>query len=607
MKKKRGIENLLIDWKLKRASRVTYVLAKYGVIFSAFSTVIDLYFQVSPLVLTGDGALLMGTGLALNKSRQEKPIWWLWIPLYAALWYAITTSLLETGGIHSPFIGSYFSLLFVSGLVLQVQVRPLIMVLFVFLNLVFWFMADSWSLSSFGSEPPVLFSFLINTLVMAALMVCISEFLKTERTLAKEILNRYRDLEVARKNLNREETANATKSTFLANISHELRTPLGAILGYADLTLDSSTPDTEKSDYIKTIRNNGAQLLHLVNDLLDLTKVEAGKIELEEVVFNPLLVIQEVVDLLTLDAQKKGLPIYLHLEKQLPSLICTDPTRLRQIITNVLGNAVKFSEVGSIDVRVNCSERKNTNDILMTIEVQDSGPGLSATEKSRLFKPFSQADASVTRKFGGTGLGLNLSRQLARLLGGDLYLAWSQPGVGSRFVFNLPLSHDSLAKTKSELIPPVEIPIKPYSFNQVFSILVVEDNPDSQFLITKYLKNSGVRVQVAQDGLEALQKVAHTHFDLIFMDVQMPIMDGIQATQLLRQKKFTAPIIALTAHAMKDDRDRCLAAGFDDYLTKPVERRLLLQKMRSHLQSQSITTHFEPAATVIDLSLHTSL
>ncbi len=581
-------KHLLDSWKQQRAFRVHTALARYGIVFAIIATIIDLYFKMPRIVLAGDIALILGTAYTLLKTHQNKNQTkprsdWAWAPLYIGLWISIVTSLMVTGGMNSPFIGSYLTLLYVCALIIQVRIRPRYVTLFIFLNLIFWVLAETITPNGFSSfPPPLIFSFLINSVIICTLMICIYEFLRTEKTLADEIVKRYQELSVAQESLNREEIANATKSTFLANISHELRTPLGAILGYADLILEPALTETERKGFVETIRSNGHQLLHLVDDLLDMTKVEAGKVEIEKLDFDPKQTIIDVIDLLTLSATKKSLGLSFIIRGELPQLVNSDPLRFRQILMNVIGNAIKFSERGQIQVFVEYEINEYFNSPQLVVDIQDTGPGLTLDEQDRLFKPFGQADPSITRKYGGSGLGLNLSRQLARLLGGDLQLEWSQSDVGSRFSLKLPARAKTITGVLKAPVPnqqKVKVQIPPGK-----TVLVVEDNPDNQTLIARYLKAAGLKVDIANDGLEAVQRMSQQTFDIIIMDVQMPILDGLQATHLLRQKSFILPIIALTAHAMKEDRLRCLDAGFNDYLTKPIDREILLEKIAFHLK-----------------------
>ena len=584
---------LLRDWRDERAFRVARTISWAGLILGSLATVVDVYFQMPASVLVGDAFLLLGCSVAIYYSNLPKrylPL--IWAPLYLGVWIATFTSLLSTGGINSPFLGGYMALLFVGGLIIQSQIKPHWVVLFTVVNLVFWFVAELYWPHSFGSEPPIIFNFLINAMVVAALMVYIYEFLRTESNLAGEIIQRYRELEKARESVLKEENANAAKSAFLANISHELRTPLGAILGYAELLQDPNSSNSEKYDYSDTIIRNGHQLSRLVDDLLDLAKVEAGKIEFESIEFNTIELFEETVNILTLPARKKQVQLNLSFPTPIPFEVISDPLRIKQILLNLISNAIKFTDRGEINIRVFFQQEASQ----FRVEIQDTGQGLTPDEQAKLFKPFSQADVSTSRKFGGTGLGLSLSRNMARLLGGDLQLAWSQPGLGSEFVLLLPVKiNDAKLSLSGGLTMADAIKNPQTQILEGIKVLLVDDTFDNQKLISLFLERTGATVELASDGVEAIQKVMQFPYDVVLMDVQMPVMDGLQAASILRQKNFQKPLIALTAHAMKEDRDRCLAAGFDDYLTKPVDRQLLVGKIKSMISQRPIMAEAQPS------------
>lgn len=573
-------DELLQSWKEERAHRVGLVISRAGAAFAVIATLADVYFQMPNIVLLGDIALLGGCFLSFFISKKSHIDSGLrWIPFYFGVWAATFTSLWVTGGVQSPFIGTYLTILYVTGVIIQIHIRPRTVTLFILANLLFWVVAELTWTGDFGAAPPTAFIFLINAIVIAAIMISVFEFQRTEKNLAVEILKQYQTLSKARENLNREELANVAKTNFLANISHELRTPLGAILGFSELIQDSNISAAEKNMFAETIRRNGAQLSRLVDDLLDLSKVEMGKIELEPVDFNLTQIFSEVIQLFSAPAQKKNIQLNLTIAESLPGRATSDPIRLKQILTNIIGNAIKFTEKGHININAFYEPSGS----LLRVDVKDTGRGLTQEEQSRLFKPFSQADASVTRKYGGTGLGLNLSRKLAQLLGGNLQLLWSQPGKGSCFRLEIPLhSHSKLQQS------PQEIPItdsQPSGPLDTYRILVVDDIADNQKLLCRYLEKAGASVDVASDGVEGIQKATQSDFDLILMDVQMPVLDGLQATTILRQKHYEKPIFAVTAHAMKEDRDRCLAAGFNDYLTKPLNQKNLVDKIKQALQA----------------------
>lgn len=369
--------------------------------------------------------------------------------------------------------------------------------------------------------------------------------------------------------------ANRAKSDFLANMSHEIRTPLGAVLGFSELLMEEGVSEREKQIYMTTIRRNGQLLSALIDDILDLAKVESGRIDIENIEFALGELLSEVVSVLEPQATRKGLPLLLERGADLPSMIRTDPIRLKQILMNIIGNAIKFTSFGSVQARLSgCHTHDKTCEL--KIEVEDTGIGISDKQAANLFQPFTQADTSTTRRFGGTGLGLVLSRQLARAMGGDLKLKWSVPGGGSCFeisvrvevVANMPNASKALETAAGEECGG------PLNGRR---ILVVDDSLDNQLLIGRTLKLLGAQIDLANDGFEAVHKALQSEYDVVLMDLQMPKLGGFEATRILREKGYTRPIVALTAHALKEDRHRCLNVGCTDYLTKPIERTHLVQ------------------------------
>lgn len=392
--------------------------------------------------------------------------------------------------------------------------------------------------------------------------------------------------------------ANATKSEFLADMSHEIRTPMTAILGFADVLLESSaigTAPPEWNEVVKTIKSSGAHLLNLINNILDLSKIEAGKMSIERIACSPCQVLAEVISLMGARARSKGLLLKTEYDGPIPETIHTDPTRLRQILFNLMANAIKFTEAGSVSLIVSLVE--NGSNPKLQFDVADTGIGLTANERTRLFESFIQADVSTARRFGGTGLGLTISRRLAQMLGGNIFVVDSQPGVGTRFratVATGPLDGvrmlvDPVSATtlKQE---PIKMASKPQQEAALSGIrvLLVEDGPDNQRLISYVLKKAGATFAVAENGLMAIQAVrdASEPFDVILMDMQMPVMDGYEATRTLRRQGYLRPIVALTAHAMAEDRNKCLHAGCDDYATKPIERSRLIQQVADWAQTR---------------------
>ncbi len=393
------------------------------------------------------------------------------------------------------------------------------------------------------------------------------------------------------------EMSSHAKSEFLANMSHEIRTPLTAILGYADVLRDEivdSSASRTQLDAVNTIRRAGEHLLTVINDVLDLSKIEAGRMQVEETETRLPDLLLEVDGLMQARAEEKGVRLRTRLDTPVPDRILTDPTRLRQILLNVVGNAAKFTDEGSITVAVRVVS--HADEMRLTIDVTDTGPGMTAAQAGTLFQPFTQADASVTRRHGGTGLGLTICRRLAALMGGDVTLAATRPGVGTTFVIDLPLRPAALATTVHELqsVPgDVDAPLDSSStLLEHVHILLAEDGPDNQRLLTHHLSKAGARVTLAENGLVALALITaaqrnNERYDLIITDMQMPEMDGYTLARTLRARDITLPIIALTAHAMAEDRAKCLDAGCDDYATKPIDRSVLLRTVSRWVGKQS--------------------
>ncbi len=388
--------------------------------------------------------------------------------------------------------------------------------------------------------------------------------------------------------MQRAEDANASKSVFLANMSHEIRTPLTAILGFAEELLVPELPEQERINAARTIVRNGGHLLQLINDILDLSKIEAGRMEIERLPFAPVELCTDVVSILRVKADAKGLPLTLRFADRMPVQITGDPTRLRQILTNLLGNAIKFTTTGRVELAVSIEDAESDRPLLRC-DVTDTGLGMTEQQMSRLFQPFTQADSSMARRFGGTGLGLTISRRLARLLGGDISVN-SRPGTGSCFTVRVetgPLHGiESLVGPTEALAAVADDGDLRESDQLQLRILLAEDGPDNQILIGRWLRRLGAEVVIAENGSEAVTRAQESRqtgsgFDVILMDMQMPIMDGFTAARKLRSLGWTGPIIALTANAMTGDRDRCLSAGCSDYSAKPINRRDLLSKLRS--------------------------
>lgn len=557
------VEESLRRWRNALADRVARMLSYAAIGVCTLSLPFDWSGATWDFVM-GDALVICGAIVSLTwsgfRKRNDRPF--VWQPLFIGFWLGSAQAVTRTGGLTSPFLGFNLASLFMALLVLPRRHRPWSAALFTTANLILYGVAEAhgWLPRAVPLSPLTTTAFMVA--FTSGLMFCGIGLTSTNLALARQSLRHKTESEAA-------SAANIAKTTFLANISHEIRTPLSLILGHAEV-IDSFRLDAEgQAPHLATIQRAGRQLVRLVEDLSDLARIDSNKLSLEPQTVDIAALLMELGSELSLAASERGLSFERSMEPGAPKTLVTDPLRLRQILTNLLTNAIKHTEKGGLKLSV-----RRTGDGHVSFEVSDTGSGLSATAHSRLFEPFAHGGSPR-----GSGLGLALSKKLAQALGGDLRLISSVANRGTAFELVLAERAESLSAptpppTESSNLSEPGIP----SLSGI-RVLIVEDIQENREILRIFLEAQSAEVDEASDGVTALETIESKDYDMVLMDMHMPRMNGVETTRRLRSRGYRKPIFAVTANVLIDQLAEYSQAGCDEILTKPIDRRHLIERI----------------------------
>lgn len=552
-------------WRGQRSLRAGRLLAALGLIYFLLGATVD-YFYADRILVFFDALSIVACLTSLHLTRRRAAdgrfVWW---PVFTGTWLNCSVTTYLTGGLVSPFLGVYLVLYYVAGMVIQDRVREGRFAAFIIGNLAFWAILHQFAAPALVPQD-TLFVAGVTTLVVAATITCVYALLRTEVRLAAEVAKSSAELSDLRVRVSQLAEANAAKAAFLANVSHEIRTPLTAILGFAEL-IARDPHVAEGAEYGAIIRRNGLYLASLVNDLLDLATVESGRLGLSPEVADLNTILSGVTEGVRPLADKKNLSLALRLAPDVPPNIQTDPTRLRQILSAVLQNAIKFTSIGEITIVTSTPAGSGE---FVFVDISDTGVGVSATEAEKLFHVFTQGDESLTRRYGGVGVGLALARHLARALGGDLALAETTPGQGSTFRITI-----------ARMMPRAATRQPSTDANRLndLSTLIVTDDAGLRDRLSGHLAADGAKVATTSNGAGAIEGGLTGDHDVILIDVRLSDMSGYDAALTLRQRGYVRHVIALLPAVGRDERARSLAAGCDDAIPKSVTREALVARL----------------------------